>query len=276
MPPNSRVLTGVEMQVNGQKVLAGPKKINIIAPGASGQENPAETAEITLPEGVPAPNGFFGKSAPAFATPYNISSYVSHSVGGYAEAGTGTSYPKDILMAYPDYEIAGHILRGLKLRKNTAGNKLVASIGIYANTVLNGNYFPGSLLAEIVFTNTTDVRPIITNASFGATTIISSDLPFTFLSSALYWYAFVLSDTSGGIAPITLIGTLVGSTSIGRHYLGWQHHSSTNLGPIVGVEHSFVYAGLPDPFPTSAPALIYPGGTRTSVPCLSKIYQALS
>lgn len=212
------------------------------------------------------------------AAPANVDSFACYPVGNYGQT-TAISFVKDVLMAVPDFEVAGTILRGLKMRKNTGANNLCARIGIYSNTTLSGNYYPGTLLAEIEFSNDNDVTPIITNADTGTTDIISSDLPYTFQSSGIFWYAIVTTDgTVGSIAGLSPISLLVldGLGVAGRNYLGWVHHSSTKLGPIYGYEHAYTYAALPASFPSSSPGRMCAGETRTSFPYMTKIYQALS
>lgn len=212
------------------------------------------------------------------ASPYNVSSFVCYPIGNYGPSGVA-NFDKDVLMAVPDFEVAGSVIRGFKLRKNLGGHNLCARIGIYSNTTLNGNYYPGTKLAEIQFSNDNDVSPIIHNSDVGTTDIISSDLPYTFPTSGIYWYSLVTTDGQvGSITGLSPIGLWAfdGSSGGGRNYLGWAHHSSTVLSPIYGVEHAYTYAALPSSFPSSSPALIYAGGTRGSFPYMTKIYQALS
>lgn len=219
-----------------------------------------------------------GGATVALAAPYNVASNACYPIGNYGQA-TAVSYAKDILMAVPDFEVAGSIIRGFKMRKNTGGNNLCARIGIYSNTTLGGNYYPGTLLAEVEFSNDNDASPVIHNSDVGTTTIVSSDLPYTFPSSGIYWYAIVLTDgTVGGIAgtiPLSLL-VLAGTNGGCRNYLGWIHNSSTDLSPIYGIEHAYTYAALPSSFPTTSPSAICAGQTRTSFPYMTKIYQALS
>lgn len=193
----------------------------------------------------------------ANAAPYQPSSYLCYPVAGGINT-TVQTFLADTLYAMPDSEEAGAILRGLKIRKNT-GSSLSVRVGVYANTTLNGNAYPGALIGEDVKTNNSEVSPIFTGTDFPIT------MPYV---RQLRWYVVLLASA------VSLVP--VDATKQFRNYLGWVHHSSTQLGPIMGVTHAYSYAALPDPFPTTSPALIGPGGTSPTVaPFMTKIYQSL-
>lgn len=194
----------------------------------------------------------------ANAAPYQPSSFVCYPVGGGISTTTQT-FLADTLYAMPDSEEAGAILRGLKIRKNT-GSSLSVRVGVYTNTTLNGNAYPGALIGEDVKTANSEVSPIFTGTDFPIT------MPYV---RQLRWYV-ILFASSAAVLPID-------PTKPFRNYLGWVHHSSTQLGPIMGVTHAYTYAALPADFPTSSPALIAPGGTSPAgfAPFMTKIYQSL-
>lgn len=198
--------------------------------------------------------------APALAPPYDVSSYIGYLLANGQPTAGAVVFLVDRIYCTPHFFKKGAVVYGFKYRKAIAFSQQ-ARIGIYDEGSFDGNWWPGTLLANVVRSTVTDVTPVCTVSETG--------IPWTCPKDGIYGVATTFDTATQGIGALDVSKTF-------DNFLGYQMHSSTINGWNTMLTYDQAYGTLPNPFPTVDVTLVLSSDAAPSTPpMLYIIHQAV-